>query len=80
MAFFDGLDVAARIGADQDLLRFWNADRGKLLQWRRRAVILNHQVLDECRRGAPGADRHQIVTQRFDRLIHAVFGVGNDFV
>jgi hypothetical protein len=37
-------------------LRFGRVDRGHLIQRRRRAVVINHHVIQDAHGGASGAD------------------------
>ena len=76
----DVLEDARVERPDDDLLRVGRADLGQLLQRRRRAVVLDAQAVHQGRRGPAGAQAAQLVAEDVDRLLHALFGVEQDFV
>ena len=77
---FDVLDRAGIERADDDLRRLRGADRGQLLDRRRRAVDLDAQRIDQARVGPAGANAGQGVLEHVDGLFHALFDVEQDFV
>ena len=77
---FDVLQRAGIVRADDDLVRLGSADRGDLLDGRRRAIEFDPQRIDQARIRPAGADAAQVGLQLADRLFHAFFDIEQNFV
>ena len=74
----DGAEDAAIPGLDDDLMRLRDADRGQLVERRRRAVVLDVEALDQRRRRPPGPQALEVTLHGLDCAAHLVIRVGDD--
>src|SRR5438270_2347510 len=72
---FDRADNGAIPGLDEDQACFRHADGGQLVERRRVAIVLDRDLVDQRRAGAPGADRHDLLGKGVETLLHFDFGV-----
>src|SRR5579864_2548060 len=67
----DGAERGAVVGLDDQHAGLRDADPGDGLEWRRGPVVVDGEPLQQCRRSAPCAHRHQLPMERVDALLHA---------
>ena len=72
IAFSIVAERGAVVRLDEQLPRLGHLDPGQLLERHRRSVVLDDELLDERRRGPPGAHRRELRLDVLDRLVHLV--------
>src|SRR5579862_2261738 len=65
---------------DREHPRLGHVDRCEVLQWRRRAVVINLDAVEQRGGGAAGTNGVEVVVRRLDRLVHALDRIPNEVV
>src|ERR1039457_864089 len=65
---------------DDDHPRLGDMERGKLINRRRRSVVLGHDLAEHGRMRTPGADRGELFLGDRDGLLHFLLGLEESFV
>src|SRR2546430_7991772 len=73
--FFDSADDGPVPRLDDDHARLWNGNGGELVQGRRIAVVLDRDLVDQRRAGAPSANGEDLLGEGVQALLHLGFGV-----
>ena len=71
----DGAERVAVVGLDHEQARLRDLEPGQLLQRDVGSVVLDHQLLDQGRRGPTGAHGGELTLDVLDRLLHLVDGL-----
>src|SRR5207302_2576538 len=74
----DGPDLALVVDLDHQQPRLRRADLGELVQRRGRAVVRDHDLVDEGRVGTAGADGREVRAEVVNGLRHLGLGVAED--
>src|SRR5207245_9557442 len=77
---FDRSDLALVISLDHEEPGAGRADLGELIEGSRRAVVGDHDLVDQGRVGAAGADRRELASEVIDRLRHLRFRLAEDWI
>src|SRR5207248_2613158 len=78
--FFDRSDLAPVIDLDHEQPGLGRADLGELIERSRGLVVGDHDLVDQGRVGAAGADRRELASEVIDRLCHLRFRLAEDWV
>src|SRR5256712_11695583 len=78
--FFDRSDLALVIDLDHEQPGLGRADLGELIEGSRSPVVGNHDLVDQGRVGAAGADRRELPGGVIDRLRHLRFRLSGDWI
>src|SRR5438874_396361 len=73
--FFDGADDGPVPRLDDDHARLGHGNGGELIQGRRIAVVLDRDLVDQRRAGAPGPNGEDLLGEGVQALLHLGFGV-----
>src|SRR5438034_9853758 len=76
----DRADLALVVDLDDQQARLGGADLGELVERRGRAVVRDHDPVDQRGIRAPGADVGQLGTEVVDRLAHLRLGFAQDWI
>src|SRR6478752_5146419 len=76
----DGVHRGLVAGADDDGARLGVLEGGELLQRGRRTVVVDEDLLEHARVGAPGADAREALLGDLDGLLHLLLGVEQGLV
>src|SRR5207237_6575966 len=78
--FFDRSDLALVVDLDHEQPGLGRADLGELIEGSRGPVVGDHNLVDQGRVGAAGADRRELAGEVIDRLRHLRFRLAEDWV
>src|SRR5512143_2375270 len=73
-------DGGAVVRLDRERVGVEDGDVAELVERRERAVVIDPYAVEQGGGGLPGADLGQLAAERFDRFVHAVGCVLDDFL